>query len=99
MTFVFIQFSKGSVSFLSDFSGGRFLFALSICVVLLSHNMLPHRRTKLCMVRRTGPCSRTGVSDAPRRAGTVVRNASDSDVIYYLSRTRLPVIGTESYSA
>ena len=38
-------------------------------------------------MRRTGPFSRTGVSGAPRRAGTVVRNGSDADVIYYLYMT------------
>ena len=33
---------------------------------------------------------------AMRRAGTAVRNDVDSDVIYYLNRTWLPVIRTES---
>ena len=55
--------------------------------------------TRVCAVRRTGPFSRAGVSGAPRRAGTAVRNGSDSDVIYYLNQTRLPVIGTESLTS
>ena len=55
----------------------------------------PHR-CRFCVVRRTGPFSRAGVSGALSRAGTAVRNGSESDVIYYLNRTRLPVIGTES---
>ena len=52
--------------------------------------------TRLCAVRRISPFSRAGVSGAPRRAGTAVRNDSDADVIYHLNRTRLLVIGTES---
>ena len=51
---------------------------------------------RLCAVRRTGPFSLAGVSGAPRRAGSAVRNGNDADVVYYLNRTRLPVIGTES---
>ena len=48
------------------------------------------------MVRRTGAFSLAGVSGALRRAGTAVWNGSESDVIYYLNRMRLHVIGTKS---
>ena len=51
---------------------------------------------RLYALRRTGPFSRVVASGALRRAGTAVRNGSDADVIYYLNRTRLPVIGAES---
>ena len=51
---------------------------------------------RLRAVRCTGPSSRAGVSGASRRAGTAVWNSSDSDALYYLNRTRLPVIGTDS---
>ena len=40
-----------------------------------------------------------GVSGAPLRAGSAVRNGSDSDAIYDLNRTRVPVILTESQRA
>ena len=43
--------------------------------------------SRLCAVRRTGPLSRTGASDAPRCAGTAVRNGNYADVVYYLNRT------------
>ena len=66
---------------------------LNTCVF---RSIRPQIAVRLCAVHRTGPFSRTGVSGAPRRAGTAVRNGSDSDVIYYLNRTRLPVIGAES---
>ena len=58
-------------------------------------NILDEVTDRLCAVRHTGPFSRAGVCSAPRRAGTAVRTSSDADVIYYLNRTRLPVIGTE----
>ena len=54
---------------------------------------------RLCAVRCTDPFTRTDVSGAQRRAGTAVWNGSDSDVIYYLNRTRLPGIGTDALGA
>ena len=58
--------------------------ALTIFMLLRSYHGVS---TRICAVCRTGPFS---------RAGMAVRNGSDSDVIYYLNRTRLPVFGTES---
>ena len=54
--------------------------------------------SRLCAVRRIDPFSCADVSSVPRRAapGTVVRNGSDADVMYYLNMTGLLVIGTES---
>ena len=65
------------------------------CSELLSVLQCSYVTTRLCVVRRTGPVSRAGASGAPCRAGTAVRNGSDTDVIYYLNTTRSPVIGTK----
>ena len=43
-------------------------------------------------------CDTQALYGAQRRVGTAVRNGSDLDVMNYLNRTTLPVIGTESES-
>ena len=45
---------------------------------------------------KTTPANNYGVHGSLRRAGTAVRSGSDSDVIFYLNRTKVPVIGTVS---
>ena len=67
------------------------------CTSSASRRLWIHRvLARLCAVHRTGPFSRASVSSAPRRAGTALQDGSDSDVIYYLNRTRLRFISTES---
>ena len=41
-------------------------------------------------------CVRRGAPHAPRRTGTEVRGMSDANIIFYLNRTTVPVIGNES---